>query len=87
MNLTVGGGIVVAGTFLVAHPAQAQELNALSKVDVKVEGQKTTVVVTGSRGATFQADTQKAAPPVVLGLVKCKLVTRPRSTPQAEEQL
>ena len=87
MKLTVWGGIVVAGTFLVAHPAQAQELNAISKVDVKVEGQKTTVVVTGSRRPTFQAYTQKAPPRVVLDLVKSTLVNLPPSTPQAKGQL
>ncbi|MBI5496925.1 MAG: AMIN domain-containing protein [Deltaproteobacteria bacterium] len=79
MNRTMAGAVIVV--VLGAGSAQAQELNAISRMDISGDAQKTTVVVVGSRRPTFQAYTQKAPVRVVVDLVKSQLKNVPASTP------
>ncbi|MEW5854561.1 MAG: AMIN domain-containing protein, partial [Myxococcota bacterium] len=74
------GKLAVVACLLMPGVVAAQELNTISKVEVSGEGDKATVLVTGSRRPTFQAYQQKAPVRVVVDLVKSRLSNVPAKT-------
>jgi len=82
--LRTGLTLVLLSAFSSA-PVLAQELNAISKVEVSGDATKVVVVVTGSRRPTFQAYQQKAPVRVVVDLVKSQLQNVPATVSPASE--
>src|SRR5687768_1871448 len=87
MRKTTMHAVVLATALASGIPAAAQELNTISKVEVAGDGQKTVVVVVGSRRPTFQAYTQRAPIRVVVDLVKSRLQNVPPATALPANQL
>ena len=74
------GNLLLAAAVLLPTAVAAQEVNAITKVAVTGNAQKSVVVVTGTRRPTFQAYMQKAPVRVVLDLVKSSLQGVPPQT-------